>query len=183
MSYQTSSYRGIYSILLVGALASGSGACVTGKITDRLGKLEGEAPKIEQRVSGAEQKVSGLEQTVNTIRAKPDAEAPVMLLKGKGYDVEFGRLLAIILPQYTDTASRQAAEKADAITLVPTHDRDKYVAVVMADKNGDGIPDAGDRTLPDKSADGKLVTGFSVNGSDIPPAVKYLLLHGTKVPQ
>ena len=177
MNYNNSYLKRAYSAVVASALAFGSVACA-GNLNKRVIKLEGEVPKIEQRVSGVEHKVSGLEQTVNELQAKPDAEAPIMLAKGYGYDVEFGMLLGSILKQYRDPSSRKIAEEhANAITLVPTNNKDVYFATVMIDTNGDVNPTPQvDRTLTDK-ADGGLITAFRINNSDLPESVRELLLN------
>ena len=128
------------------------------------------------RVRTLENAVEELQSQVEAVEQKPLAEGPIMVTKSQN-PVKFGMLLGQLLSRYKDQNSRAEAEKfANAVTLIPTNDPDKYHAVVNRDTNNDGQLTRGqDRTYPDGTGP-DMKTGFALDVGSLPQHVRDWLL-------
>lgn len=118
-----------------------------------------------------------LEEKVRALEEKPYAERIVMVKKGQGLDELYGLLRGQILPQYQDPNARKAAEnKANAVVIIPTGQKDVYYALMVEDADQDGLYSKGDFKFVDV-VDGKQVEQFVLDKKNLPELLRWQLIN------
>lgn len=140
---------------------------------------------LEKQVSAITDRQDRTDASLNTLANSPNAEKPIYLVKGKGYDDIIEEVKRKIISLYDDKVPPGdktkliAEEHGNAVRLIPTHNG-MYTAKIMHD-NGDSIAGKGDFVLPDDIGNGKLKDNILLLQQELPEQVRYWLLHSEEL--
>lgn len=143
---------------------------------------QGQFDGLAGRVSKLSDELSQLKPRVQQIETRPLAEVPIMLTKGRGYDLELGEIVGIAINKYENSNKRKIAEMVAAhpkggVIVVPTVGGKVLNVYFVLDGDGDGKPTFFvDKYVTDITKGGQEIDAVKIEESSLVERTRELLI-------